>query len=199
MRLEDAFLYLVLEAPAGEGRDAGDLCARAIRGGADAVLVRPPAGGCLAREAARAVVEACGKGDALAFVGDDPALADAVGAAGVHLGRSGPSVGLARSAAGPDCLVGVSSFSADEAALALELGPDYLLHHGGAASAGVFAGLGGRGAGVPLFAAGIRNMEEARATVEAGVYRLCIEPALLGPDGIEERVADFARLIGRCV
>lgn len=63
----------------------------------------------------------------LFVVNDDPALARAVGAPAVHLGRDDGSVEAARSAGGKDLIVGVSCYDElDRAHRAVEEGADYI-------------------------------------------------------------------------
>lgn len=60
------------------------------------------------------------------IVNDDPTLAYEIGAAGVHLGQSDPSVAEARNILGPTSIVGVSVESPEEALRAQADGANYL-------------------------------------------------------------------------
>jgi thiamine-phosphate pyrophosphorylase len=86
--------------------------AQAILGGARIVQFRdktadPP----VQRRRARAVLEACRRHGALCLINDDAALAAALGADGVHLGRDDVDPVRARAVVGPDRLIGVSCYN----------------------------------------------------------------------------------------
>ena len=50
-----------------------------------------------------------------------------------------------------------------------------------------------------LFAAGLSSPDDARAVVEGGVYRLCVEASLLADGDVTENAAAFSRLLGRMI
>jgi len=194
MRLEDALLYLILDAPLGGAPEA--FCAAAIAGGVDIIHV----GGELAstRGPLLAIRDVCHRDDALLVVDDDAASAVAVEADGLHLSSSTASVGQARAMLARDAIVGMSTHSGSDAILALEMGVDYLLHWAGRAAPAAFGGLPGA-SGQTLFAAGLASLDEAQEVVEQGVYRLCIEAKLLiGPD-VTEQTAAYSRILGRSI
>lgn len=65
--------------------------------------------------------------DALLIINDDPELAVAVQADGVHLGRDDPDVAKARSLLGPEAVIGVSCYDSLESARhAAAAGADYV-------------------------------------------------------------------------
>ena len=196
MRLEDAFLYLVVESTFSADSDLVTACGEAIAGGADIIQVETCTEGDDA--VAAELPELCRKEQALLVVKGDPAVARDLGADGVHLGSRETSMGLARAIAGEDCFVGMSTCSLDEALLGLEIGADYLLHHAGTACVGTFAALRGR-AHVPLFAAGIACFEEAEEMVGKGIVRLCVELSRLDAARVKEEVAEYSQLLGRCI
>jgi|SRR5947209_7050378 thiamine-phosphate pyrophosphorylase len=124
LRLEQARLYLVLEArPRGE--DPSALLDAALRGGVDVVQLRDKdmPDDALVR-AADPFRRACGAHGALFVLNDRPDLVDACGADGVHVGQSDTSVAEARTAVGPDRVVGLSIET--EAQLDAIAGADYL-------------------------------------------------------------------------
>jgi len=99
----------------------------ALEGGAVAVQYRDKAATTRPMAVLRALVALCDEHDAPLIVNDDPALAKAIGAHGVHLGEHDGTVAEARALLGPDALIGVSCY--DDAALALKgtiAGADYL-------------------------------------------------------------------------
>jgi thiamine-phosphate pyrophosphorylase len=60
------------------------------------------------------------------IVNDHPAIARSVGAEGVHLGQDDLSIAEAREIVGPDCAVGKSTHSLDQAIRAFYEGADYI-------------------------------------------------------------------------
>ena len=95
--------------------DTADLVARveaALAGGAarSSTATRPPIAA-LARAQAAALARVHAARGALYFVNDDPVLAAAVGADGVHLGEDDGAIAAARAIVGPDRLVGVSCYN----------------------------------------------------------------------------------------
>lgn len=111
--------------------DTEALCtavAAAIRGGASAIQYRAKTlSPQRQREQATALAQACRAGGALLIVNDDAALAAAVCADGVHVGRDDGDVAAARSLVGPDALVGVSCYDdLDRARALVAAGADYV-------------------------------------------------------------------------
>ncbi|TPD98144.1 thiamine phosphate synthase [Stenotrophomonas maltophilia] len=64
----------------------------------------------LRREQATALQALCAAHGVPLIVNDDPELAQAVGAAGVHLGGTDGDIGAARSLLGPDAIIGASCY-----------------------------------------------------------------------------------------
>lgn len=64
----------------------------------------------LRREQATALQALCAAHGVPLIVNDDPALAQATGAAGVHLGGTDGDIGAARSLLGPDAIIGASCY-----------------------------------------------------------------------------------------
>ena len=60
------------------------------------------------------------------IINDHPEVAAAVGAEGVHVGQDDLSIEQARKSAGPNCAVGKSTHSVDQAILAFYEGADYI-------------------------------------------------------------------------
>jgi thiamine-phosphate pyrophosphorylase len=115
-RLRTARLYLCCEArPHGE--DPEPLLAAALRGGVDIVQLREKS---LPRReielAAQTFRRLCDNHSALFIVNDDPDLARACDADGVHLGQDDMSVEEAREMLGPDVIVGLSTHSEEQIA-----------------------------------------------------------------------------------
>lgn len=69
----------------------------------------------------------CTAAGALFIVNDDPALAQRVGADGVHLGRDDPELAAARARLGPEAVLGISCYdSLERAEAAVAAGADYV-------------------------------------------------------------------------
>ena len=60
------------------------------------------------------------------IINDNPQVAAAVGAAGVHVGQDDTPVPQVRAIVGPDAIIGVSAHNVEEALAAKEQGADYL-------------------------------------------------------------------------
>ena len=173
--------------------DTVDLAARvdaAIAGGAAAIQYRAksvvPA---KRREQAEALSRIAAARGALFIVNDDPALAAAVGADGVHIGEDDGGIDAARRLLGPDAIVGVScydDFALGEAAAAA--GADYVAFGSffpstvkpGARRAGI--ALLGRAAvlRVPVVAIGGIDEGNAGTLVAAGADALAVVSAVFG-------------------
>lgn len=196
MRLEDALVYLVAGNDIAAREDLPEICRKAISAGAD--IIGLCVQGLADRSRADEVAGICREESALFVVWDDSKMAMECGAAGVHFSRPDGPVGQTRAEMGFDRLVGLTSMTFDDATLALEVGADYILHMGGRECAGVFAGVRGVSPGL-LYAGGIKDLEDARAIIGGGIYRLCLDAGQLGVDGIDGKIAEYSRLLGRTI
>lgn len=77
-------------------------------------------------EIARSVKDVCDRYGIPLIINDNPKVAAAVGAAGVHVGQEDLDAALAREVMGPSAIVGVSAGSIEEAQAAEAAGADYL-------------------------------------------------------------------------
>lgn len=75
---------------------------------------------------AKSVKEVCDEHGVALIINDDPVVAKACGAAGVHVGQEDMAVERARDVLGPDALIGVSAHDVREAVAAQDAGADYL-------------------------------------------------------------------------
>lgn len=110
------------------GSDLMDRVAQAIQGGASVVQYRSkePDPLCCSEEA-RALLALCRCHGVPLIINDDVALAEIVGADGVHIGRNDASLAEARAVLGPRAVIGVSCYNSLERALeAQAAGADYV-------------------------------------------------------------------------
>jgi hypothetical protein len=115
-RLAAARLYLIADLPT-----LARVLDGALGGGVDVVQVRSPDP---APEELAAVRDRCRAAGALFIVNDDPALAAAVDADGVHVGQDDIAVSQARELVGAKRLVGLSTHS--QAQIDAAAGVDYI-------------------------------------------------------------------------
>ncbi|HVO53238.1 MAG TPA: thiamine phosphate synthase [Solirubrobacterales bacterium] len=185
-RLRTARLYLCCDArPHGEDPEA--LLRAALGGGVDIVQLRE-------KELGRAEIErAAGTYrriadtySALFIVNDEPELARACDADGVHVGKAS-EVAAARELLGPDMIVGLSTHSEEEIAAAAELPVDYIAvgpiweTPTKPRRPGVGLGLiehAAAHAPHPFFAIGGISPFNAEEVVRAGAGRLCVVRAV---------------------
>jgi thiamine-phosphate pyrophosphorylase len=199
--LAAARLMLLFTPGACAGRDPRAALEAALEA-VDVVQVRPKragaAGPCAAREvydwtrAALEIVRGCAR--EVPVIADDRvdvALALAAeGCAGVHLGRTDCPTSLARELLGPDALIGLSTHTMAEVALAADEPVDYLGFGPAYATRtkGYEQGLGpeacwiaAQGTALPVFAIG--GIDSANAGDLAEVGRAAVCAAILGaPD-----------------
>ena len=123
MKLRDARLLLVTDPRP----DLVERIAAAVRGGVDVVQLRNKYA---PREEllplAEELKEICDREGAIFTVNDDPELARLSGASGVHVGQEDAPPEEVRELLGPDCVIGVSAGSVEEAQEAISGGADYL-------------------------------------------------------------------------
>ena len=190
-RLRTARLYLVCEAlPRGE--DPEPLLRAALGGGVDIVQLRE-------KELGRAQIERsaqtfrrlCDTYSALFIVNDDPELAEACDADGVHIGQDDASPAAAREILGPEAIIGLSTHSEEQIEAAAGEPVDYIsvgpvwetpTKEG---RPGVGLGLVSRAAAnaaKPFFAIGGIEPSNAGQVVEAGASRLGVVRSIRDAD-----------------
>jgi thiamine-phosphate pyrophosphorylase len=204
-RLRTARLYFVCDArPDGEDLEA--LLRAALSGGVDIVQLRE-------KELERAEIEraaatfrrVCDTYSAPFIVNDDPDLARACDADGVHLGQDDMAVEEARELLGPDAIIGLSTHSKEQIDAAGGARPDYM-SVGPIWETPTKAGRQAVGLGLisyaaehavpPFFAIGGVDVGNAQQVVEAGARRLCVVRAIR--DAAEPAVvaAELRRVLG---
>jgi len=185
-----------------KGRDAVDVCARAVAGGATLVQVRsktrPPlevAGLTRALVAALAVP---------VLVNDRVDVALAAGAAGAHLGQDDPPLDRLRAVLPPGFILGISVGSPAEAQRVQQWPADYwsvgpCYATGTKPDAGSALGVAGfaalaRGAppGVPVVAIGGITAANARPLFTAGAAGVAVIAAVLGASDPEQAARELA-------
>jgi thiamine-phosphate pyrophosphorylase len=185
-RLRTARLYFVCGAR--PQADLETLLRAALTGGADIVQLRE-------KELGRAEIErAAGTFrrvadtfSALFILNDDPELARACDADGVHLGQDDVSAEQAREILGPDAIVGLSTHSEEQIAASSERPIDYVsvgpiwetpTKEGRAAVGLDLIRHASEQAPHPFFAIGGIDTDNAIQVVQAGAERLCAVRAI---------------------
>jgi thiamine-phosphate diphosphorylase len=184
-RLRTARLYFVCDArPNGDDPEA--MLRAALTGGADMVELREKQLDRRAIERAGATFRRlCDTYSAPFIVNDDPDLARACDADGVHLGQDDMPVAEARAILGPDALIGLSTHSreqidAAEGADYISVGPvwETPTKEGRPAAGLELVSYAAEHARVPFFAIGGIDPSNAAQVVEAGAHRICVVRAI---------------------
>jgi thiamine-phosphate pyrophosphorylase len=186
-RLRTARLYFVCDARPG-GKDPEALLRAALSGGVDIVQLREKELGRAEIERAAATFRrVCDTYSALFIVNDDPDLARACDADGVHVGQDDGSVEAARGLLGPDAIIGLSTHSEEQIAAANELPVDHISvgpvwetpTKAGRAAVGLeLVSHAAANATHPFFAIGGIDTANAEQVVQAGATRLCVVRAI---------------------
>jgi thiamine-phosphate pyrophosphorylase len=190
-RLRTARLYFVCDAHP-RGGELEPLLRAALSGGVDIVQLREKS---LPRReielAALTFRRLCDTYSALFTVNDDPELARACNADGVHVGQDDMDAAEARELLGPEAILGLSTHSEEQIAASAEAPVDYIsvgpvwetpTKEG---RAGVGLGLvshAAREAPHPYFAIGGIDPSNAGQVIEAGAHRLGVVRAIRDAD-----------------
>lgn len=187
------------------GSDLMDRVAQAIQGGASVVQYRSkePDPLCCSEDA-RTLLALCRRHGVPLIINDDVALAEIVGADGVHVGRDDASLAEARTALGPRAFIGVSCYNSLERALeAQAAGADYV------AFGRFFASLTKPNAvsadpsllrevrkkiSIPIVAIGGITPENGRALIEAGADMLAVIHGLFGHPNVTHAANRYTKL-----
>jgi thiamine-phosphate pyrophosphorylase len=186
-RLRTARLYFVCDARPG-GEDPEPLLRAALNGGVDIVQLREKAlGPNTIERSSQTFRRLCDTYNALFIVNDDPHLALACDADGVHVGQDDASAEEARSALGSDAIVGLSTHSEEQIAAAGEHPVDYIsvgpvwetpTKEGRPAVGLPLVEHASQNAARPFFAIGGIDPSNAWQVVEAGARRLGVVRAI---------------------
>lgn len=120
-------LHLVTDRSLSQGRSLVEVVQQAVAGGVTCVQLREKS--CSTREfldealALKALLQPLGLP---LIINDRVDIALAVGADGVHLGQTDMPISHARRLLGPDCLIGISAESVEDAVKAEQQGADYI-------------------------------------------------------------------------
>ncbi len=201
-----AGLYAVTPDEADTARLAA-LVDAAIAGGARAIQYRnKSASPALRREQAARLARVCAGHGALLIVNDDPRLAHAVDAAGVHVGENDGSLGFAREFVGGGRIVGVSCYdNLARAQLAVAQGADYVAFGSffpsavkpDARPASLALLRQARPLAVPVVAIGGITARNARSLVDAGADAVAVITDVFAHDDLSD-VTRAAAAIAAC-
>lgn len=192
-------LYAVTDGPR---RDLLEVVSRALTGGARLLQYRDPTGEAARRHAeATALRQLCHEHGVPLIIDDDIALAKAVGADGVHLGKEADDVGIARSVLGSHAIIGVSCRdSLQLAQAAARAGASYLSF--GAFFPSRTKPLAPRASidllrqsaalGLPRVAIGGITPDNGAPLIEAGADFLATVSALFGASDVRAAAQSFA-------
>lgn len=200
-------LYFILDHTATQGRPEMQVAEQALQGGASVLQLRDKVrekG--IQLDVALALKDLCQRYEALFIVNNDPDLALAVNADGVHLGQRDFPLSVARQILPLDRIIGISAATYDEARQAEVDGADYIAvgsiyptqsktdtRPAGLETLRRVRGLTKR----PLVAIGGINLENIQDVLEAGADAIAVISAVAGaPDpgqAAEQLVNRFRR------
>jgi thiamine-phosphate pyrophosphorylase len=204
-RLRTARLYFVCDAQP-RGGELEPLLRAALGGGVDIVQLREKD---LPRReielAALTFRRLCDTYSALFIVNDDPELARACDADGVHVGQDDTPVMGAREILGPDAIVGLSTHSEEQVAASAEAPVDYISvgpvwetpTKEGRPGVGLeLVSHAAQAAPHPFFAIGGIDAANAGQVVEAGARRLGVVRAIRDADAPSDAAESLRAALG---
>jgi thiamine-phosphate pyrophosphorylase len=184
-RLHQAKLYLVTSPV----ENILAIVEAALQGGLTLVQYREKEANDQVRlETALGLKALCHRYGALFLVNDRVDLALAVDADGVHLGQQDMPIALARQLLGPDKIVGKSTTSPEEMALALSENPDYIgvgpvfetpTKPGKAAAGHDYVRYASEHATVPWYAIGSVDAQNLGGVLDAGATRVAVVRSIM--------------------
>ena len=200
-RMSGSGLYAITDGPRD---DLGPAVLAVLEGGARLVQYRDKTDDRERRlREARKLVGLCAGFDVPLIINDDVELAQACGAAGVHLGEDDPAIADARGALGATAIIGVSCYdSLQRAAVAAEAGADYLAFGAffptatktGTRHATPRMLREARGFGLPLVAIGGITPDNGRSLIEAGADFLAVVSGVFGAADIRAAAQHYKKL-----
>lgn len=198
-------LYAITDGSPAGGADLVAQVRAAINGGARIVQYRDKSTDTgRRRQEATALQALCQAADVPLIINDDVALAAAVGAHGVHLGRDDPALASARERLGPSAIIGVSCYDQYPLAeAAKQAGADYVafgsFHPSATKPSAVRAEpallrRARRELGLPTVAIGGISPENGRALITAGADMLAVITGLFAQPDIHAAARAYAAL-----
>ncbi|MHA6206016.1 thiamine phosphate synthase [Dyella soli] len=200
-RLKGRGLYVITDGPRANLLEA---VALALAGGAKLLQYRDKTTDQARRlTEARALRALCAARGVPLIINDDVALAQAAGAAGVHLGEDDGDIASARLALGPDAIIGVSCYDSLERARQVAAdGADYLAFgaffpsptkpHARRASFDLLRQTAALG--LPRVAIGGITPENGGSLVDAGADYLAVISAVFGDPDVRAAAGRFTQL-----
>ncbi|MBI5194057.1 MAG: thiamine phosphate synthase [Nitrospirae bacterium] len=197
-------LYLIIDQQ-HTNKDIVSVAKDAVNAGVDIIQYREKV---LSKKATLTIAEELRRITADAgvifIINDDPAIAFAVDADGVHLGQEDMPVNIARKILGKEKIIGISTHNVQEVVSAKELNPDYIAFgpifqsptkmvtspHGIDGLKQIRASIA-----VPLIAIGGINLDNVSSVINAGADGVAIISAVLSAAEIKEAVMEFKNLI----
>ncbi len=198
-------LYAITDPGLLPGRELVAGVEAALRGGAAMVQYRDKSADLeTRRRRAQALLALCRDWHRPLIINDDLALAVSIGADGIHLGQEDASPGAARKALGPDAIIGVTCHHSLQLARdACQAGANYLAFgrffssatKQQAPPAPLSILTEAHALGLPRVAIGGINLNNAHKPLEAGAEMLAVVHGLFSASDIENRAAQFVKLI----
>ncbi|MDH3670652.1 MAG: thiamine phosphate synthase [Gammaproteobacteria bacterium] len=203
-----AGLYVIADTSLIEAARLIDSVALAIAGGAHVIQYRDKAGDRESRlRQATALARLCENQRVPLIINDDPELAADVGAAGVHLGRTDPSVTKTRRRLGSRAIIGISCYNQLELALAAEAeGANYVAFGSFYSSttkpkavraAPTLLRTAKRQLNIPVVAIGGITPENGAALINAGADSLAVIQGVFKQTDIRQAAYRYALLFSR--
>jgi len=200
-------LHLVTDRSLSLGRSLVEVVREAVAGGVTCVQLREK--DCSTREfleEALLLKELLRPQGLPLIINDRVDIALAIGADGVHLGQSDLPILHARRLLGPDCLIGISAESLDDALEAEQQGADYI------GISPVFStptktdtapALGLEGlrrireqVRIPLVGIGGINLSNARQVIDAGADGVAVVSAIMSAESPRQTAEAIRRVVG---
>lgn len=207
--LAEAKLYVLVDLRYGIGDDFSNRIVQMCKAGVDVVQLRDKnATDRELIEAGRQLRRLLAKFDAdrsvLFVMNDRPDLARVVGAGGVHVGQDEMPVADVRSLVGPDCMIGVSTHSVEQARAAVVDGADYIgvgpVFPSQTKEFNEFVGTAlvsavSKEIALPSFAIGGISLERLQQVVDCGAERVAVSEAIWVAKDVVEATREFCSIL----
>lgn len=203
--LSDCKLYGIIDLGYVAAGHAAEMTAALIEGGIEILQLRAKKLPADQIEALARTIHSLTRAAGVPFViNDHPEIAARVGAEGIHVGQDDDAVAKAREIVGPDCFVGKSTHSLDQATAAQTEGADYIgfgpLYATGTKPDYTPIGLQDitevhQRVQLPIFCIGGVNASRLDEILQAGARRVVVVSAFLQAHDIRKEVRELkARL-----